>query len=82
MKFIPETNPLTKRFKRSLRMANLDQERLVAEHALGRFRGDEHVRGRRRPMAKRLVSSVRPGALHRSSVFGLNACPRRQHAVR
>ena len=44
MKFIPETNPLTKRFERSLRMANLDQARLVAEHALGRFLGDEHVR--------------------------------------
>ncbi len=76
MEFTRETNPRTKRFERSLRMANLDQARLVAEDALGRCRGDQSVRGRRGPMTKRLVSSVRPGAFNRSSVLGLNVSPR------
>ncbi|TLD44440.1 MAG: hypothetical protein FAZ92_03307 [Accumulibacter sp.] len=76
MKFIPETNPLTKRFERSLRMDHLDQARLVAKDAPGRFHGEQPARGRRRFVAKRLVNSVWPGVLPRSSVFGLNASPR------
>ncbi|MCM8613144.1 hypothetical protein [Accumulibacter sp.] len=76
MKFLPETDPLSKRFERSLRMDYLAQARLVAKDAPGHFHGDQPARGRRRFVAKRLVSSVRPGVLPRSSVFGLHASPR------
>jgi hypothetical protein len=48
MKFLPETSPLTKRFERCPRMAQVDQAGLVAADAPGRFHGNRGVRGRPR----------------------------------
>jgi hypothetical protein len=69
MKYLPETSPLTKRFERCPRMAQVDQAGLVAADAPGRFHGNRGVRGRGRPRGEK-VGEQRP-ARRFAQVFGV-----------
>jgi len=70
MKLHPETSPLTKRFERCPRMAQVDQAGLLAADAPGRFRGDRGVRSRGgRPCGEK-VGEQRP-ARRFPQVFGV-----------
>ena len=69
MKFFPETSPLTKRFERCPRMAQVDQAGLVAADAPGRFHGNRGVRSPGRPRGEK-VGEQRP-ARRFAQVFGV-----------